>query len=249
MRPAFLIALTTSVLAAQNLRTSPADVAAGAKTFRSHCSPCHGLRAEGGRGPNLASGRFYHGSTDADLLNNISNGIPGTEMPGLYYSADRIWQVIAYIRSLGARETVTTGNAQRGAQLFRSYGCPQCHRIAGEGGRLAPDLTAIGQSRSPDYLRRAIVDPNADVPEGYWLVTCSDNSGAHYEGFVMNEDTYSIQFLDMNEQLHSYAKSDLKDYRVAKVSKMPSYKGALSETQLSDLVAYLASLRPQGGAR
>ena len=62
----------------QNPRTSPDDVAQGAKTFRSHCASCHGLHGEGGIGPRLASGRFYHGSTDADLLNNISNGIPGT---------------------------------------------------------------------------------------------------------------------------------------------------------------------------
>ena len=70
----------------RNPRTSPADVAAGAKTFRSHCGSCHGVNGEGGRGPNLTSGVFFHGSSDLDLLNNISDGIQGTEMPGLFYS-------------------------------------------------------------------------------------------------------------------------------------------------------------------
>jgi mono/diheme cytochrome c family protein len=84
----------------RNPRTSPDDVAAGARTFRQHCSACHGLNGEGGRGPNLANGQFYHGSSDLDLLNNISDGIPGTEMPSLFYSPDRVWQVVAYIRSL-----------------------------------------------------------------------------------------------------------------------------------------------------
>src|SRR5688572_22443118 len=80
----------------RNPRVTPNDVAAGAKTFRSHCAECHGLKGEGGRGPNLTEANFYHGSSDAELLKNISDGIPGTEMPGLFYSPDRVWQVIAY---------------------------------------------------------------------------------------------------------------------------------------------------------
>ncbi|MGH9663873.1 MAG: c-type cytochrome, partial [Bryobacteraceae bacterium] len=152
----------------RNPRTSAADVAAGALTFRSHCSPCHGFNGEGGRGPDLAIGRFYHGSTDLDLLNNISNGIAGTEMPGLFYSPDRVWQVVAYIRSLNADEK-PHGNPALGAQLFREKGCAQCHRIDGVGGRLGPDLTQIGESRSPSYLRRALLDPGAEVPQGYWI--------------------------------------------------------------------------------
>src|SRR6476646_10862636 len=97
----------------RNKNTSAEDVAAGAKTFHSHCSPCHGYAGEGGRGPNLAAGRFYHGSSDADLLKNISEGIPGTEMPGLFYNEDRIRQIIAYIRSLSVSEQ-TTGDVSRG---------------------------------------------------------------------------------------------------------------------------------------
>src|SRR5256714_14343944 len=143
-----LVALIwTASLAAQqpvrNPRTSPEDIALGAKTFRSHCAPCHGMRAEGGRGPNLASGRFYHGSSDADLLKNISEGIPGTEMPGLFYMEDRIRQIIAYIRSLHVSEQ-STGDVSRGAALFQSKGCTGCHRAGGQGGRLGPDLSQIG---------------------------------------------------------------------------------------------------------
>ncbi len=234
----------------RNPRTSPADLAAGAKTFRSHCSVCHGLNGEGGRGPNLAKGDFYHGSSDSDLLNNISSGIPGTEMPGLFYSPDRVWQVVAYIRSLNAAATVkAVGDPARGAALFRSKGCAPCHRVNGEGGRLGPDLTHIGRTRSPDHLRQSIIDPNADVPQRYWLVTCKDSSGKEYQGFLMNEDTYTVQLIDMQEQLHSFDKVELKEYRVEKASKMPSYKDALTGEELQDLVAFLVALRPHGGPR
>ena len=234
----------------RNPRTSPADVAAGAKTFRSHCAPCHGLNGEGGRGPNLASGVFFHGSSDLDLLNNISDGIPGTEMPGLFYSPDRVWQVVAHLRSLNAgKEAKAPADVARGVELFKSKGCQQCHRVNGAGGRLGPDLSEIGRIRSVEHLRAALVDPNADVRQRYWVVSLKDASGKSQEGFLMNEDSYTVQFIDMGERLHSVSKSGLKDYKVEKTSKMPSFKESLNTSELDQLVTYLSSLRPKGGAQ
>lgn len=236
--------------AERNPRTSPADVAAGARTFRSHCSPCHGMNGDGGRGPNLANGVFYRGSTDAALLANISQGIPGTEMPGLFYSPDRVWQVVAYLRSLNASGAPqAAADTAHGAQLYRGNGCANCHRVAGEGGRMGPDLTNIGQSRSAEHLRQAVTDPNADVRRRYWVVRARDAAGRPVEGFLMNEDTYTVQMIDAKSELHSLAKAELREYRVEKVSKMPSYKGKLAGDDLRDLVAYLSSLRPAGGAQ
>jgi putative heme-binding domain-containing protein len=229
----------------QNPRTSPDDVAQGAKTFRSHCASCHGLHGEGGVGPRLAGGRFYHGSTDADLLNNISDGIPGTGMPGNFYSPDRIWQVIAYIRSLNQGHTsAVPGDAAAGKAVYSSSGCAKCHRIQGEGGRLGPDLTYIGRTRSPEHLRDSVLNPNADVEERYWVVEATGNDGTRYSGFLMNEDTYTIQFLDSQEQLRSLNKDTLSSCKVTKESRMPSFRGKLTDAQITDLVAYLASLRP-----
>jgi putative heme-binding domain-containing protein len=229
----------------RNPRTTPEDIAAGAKSFHSHCAPCHGLKGEGGRGPNLASGRFYHGASDAELLANISDGIPGTEMPSLFYMEDRIWQIIAYIRSLNRSAERPTGDLARGMDLFRSKGCIGCHRVSGQGGGLGPDLSQIGKTRSPEHLRQSILDPGADVQPRYWVAKFKDGAGNAIEGFVMNEDTYTVQLMDMNEQLHSYEKAAIKDYRVEKTSKMPSYKESLTGEQLNDLLAYLASLRPE----
>jgi putative heme-binding domain-containing protein len=227
-------------------RITPADIAAGAKTFRSHCSPCHGMNGEGGRGPNLANGRFYHGSSDADLLRNISDGIQGTEMPGLFYSPDRVVQVIAYIRSLRPPRGKPGGNFEEGAAIFRAKGCPQCHRIRGEGGRLGPDLSTIGEMRSAAFLRESIIDPNADVRQQFWMVRCRDRAGQTYEGFLLNEDTYSVQFLDFQERMRSLDKAGLEDYRVEKKSHMPSFRDSLTDGELGELVAYLSSLRSEG---
>ncbi len=246
----FAAALWAIALLGQTDGTQPPkmtadDVTAGAKTFRSHCAECHGLNGEGGRGPNLSDGVFYHGSSDLDLLKNISNGIPGTEMPGLFYSSDRVWQVIAYLRSFSQHPSPErSGDRARGRALFASSGCANCHRIQGQGGLTGPDLTNVGKMRSAPHLREAITNPGADVRQRYWVVDLITDEGKSISGFLMNEDTYSVQFINSSGQLQSYAKSGLKSYKVEKISKMPSYKDRLGKKEVDDVVAYLSSLRP-----
>ena len=93
--------------------------------------------------------------------------------------------------------------------------------------RLGPDLSNIGNSRAAAHLRQALTEPNADVRERYWLVSAMQN-GKRVEGFLMNEDTYTVQFIGFRKQLHSLAKSTLTDYQVKKVSKMPSFSASMS---------------------
>ncbi|NIP72463.1 MAG: c-type cytochrome [Gammaproteobacteria bacterium] len=45
--------------------------------------------------------------------------------------------------------------------------CGACHKVAGEEGEFGPDLTRIGAVRDRDYLRRAILEPNAEIADGY----------------------------------------------------------------------------------
>ncbi len=55
----------------------------GRIAFRGSCALCHGIRAEGGRGPDLTLGTYSVGDTDADLYRVISTGAAGTEMHSL----------------------------------------------------------------------------------------------------------------------------------------------------------------------
>ena len=110
-------------------------------------------------------------------------------------------------------------------------------------GKTDADLTAIGELRSADYIRQSIVDPNADVRPQFWVAHGRDSSGQSFEGFLLNEDTYSVQFLDFHEQLRSVEKQGLVEYRVDKESHMPSFRDQLRPTELRDLVAYLSSQR------
>jgi mono/diheme cytochrome c family protein len=52
-------------------------------------------------------------------------------------------------------------------ELLTLFTCNACHMINGEGGEVGPDLSRIGATRDRDYLRAAIIDPNADIAEGF----------------------------------------------------------------------------------
>ena len=228
----------------ENPRQSPEDVAVGAKIFRSHCAVCHGLEGMGDRAPNLTTGQFRHATSDGALHEIISRGIPGTEMPGVYFNGAEVWQLVAYVRSLsGAGAETITGDAAAGQKIFASKGCAGCHRVNSEGGRSGPDLSRIGGARSPAHLRESVVSPNEKVLPNQWRVQATTKSGVKLSGRLLNEDTYTVQLVDAGQGLKSVAKAELASFEVLKETAMPSYEGAIAGKDLDDLLAYLVSLR------
>jgi cytochrome c oxidase cbb3-type subunit III len=229
------------------LPNSRADLARGEKLFEVHCALCHGPKGEGGRGPMLAQAKLSRAPDDAMLLKVIGEGIRGTEMPGAGAMSDHeVRQTAAYVRSLG-KVTLkpVPGNLTHGAEIYRDKGnCAVCHSIHGEGGVSGPDLADIGARRSAGYLRESLVDPQASVPEGYLLIKLVTKSGQTMNGIRVNEDSFSIQIRDDSGRSYSFWKTDVAEVDKQRgKSPMPSYKGQLSEDELTDLVAYLASLK------
>ena len=68
-----------------------------------NCSGCHSGYAGGGMGPNLRDSLWIYGSSDADLYATIAEGRPnGMPAWGERLPAQQIWQIIAYLRTLGS---------------------------------------------------------------------------------------------------------------------------------------------------
>src|SRR5260370_13692260 len=88
-RSAFLTPLSVMLLLAQAQAQNPARIEMGHKLFQKNCSACHGSEAKGGRGPDLTTGRWKSGSSDADTLRNILTGIAGTPIPALPIPEDQ----------------------------------------------------------------------------------------------------------------------------------------------------------------
>src|ERR1700675_1908253 len=102
---------------AQTLDTD--RVAAGQRLFETNCTACHGQNAKGGRGPNL-TGRLRHGALESEMADNITGGIPGTQMPAFPMPAENARAIVTYLRSLssGGLDLSMTGNAAGGQRVL-----------------------------------------------------------------------------------------------------------------------------------
>ena len=52
-------------------------------------------------------------------------------------------------------------------EAIAEFGCTACHKVGGGEADLGPDLTRIGRLRDKAYIRRSILDPNADISQGF----------------------------------------------------------------------------------
>jgi putative heme-binding domain-containing protein len=250
MRCVLLFTLATGFLYGQTnpLAGNAAAIDVGKGNFRLYCAPCHGIHAQGGRGPDLTRGSFSAGNTDADLFRVISKGVEGTEMTDY---ADRfddqmIWRFVAFIRSVArVSDAPVPGNPQHGRQIFQGKGgCTACHTAGGKGEGVGPSLTRVGRERSLDYLREKLLDPGKYITPGYNTIAVTLRDGKVIRGVEKGFDDFSTQLLDMNRQFHSYRKEEVASMKREETSLMPAdYGTRLTASEQTDLLAYLMSLR------
>lgn len=227
-----------------------AALTAGTRLFSQTCQACHGGEGRGDRAPALDA-RMSHGDRDGDVFLNIRNGIAGTGMPSFaQLTNDQTWQLVAYVRSLAgtrpASSTVASGNAAAGRQLFAGKGgCVSCHQVNGSGGVVGPDLSAVG-GNTEDNLRQKLLRPDRVLsgtpargsrePQTQ-IVKMPD--GREIRGVRRNEDSFSLQIVDITGKLHLIDKTKAA-LRSEDRSLMPVAR--LTAAELGDVVAYLKSL-------
>ena len=222
----------------------------GQNIFRGRCAVCHGIDAKGYRGSDLTSGDWVHGGGDRQIFTTITSGVAGTEMPGnTSLSEDEVWMLVSYLRTLSAPggPVAERGDAARGEQLFwasAGANCGRCHMVGGRGGRLGPNLSRIGASRSASALEREIRRPGEVIPIGFETITVTTREGRKIRGLRKNEDTFSVQLMTPAEDILSFMKPDVTVDAEPLRSLMPGYASErVSDADLHDIVRYLRTLR------
>ena len=135
------------------------------------------------------------------------------------------------------------GSTANGEELVKANGCLLCHRIGDTGSRVGPNLTDIGDRRTPERLQTSILKPDAEVLPENRFVRVSLKDGTTVRGRLLNHDGISIQLMDSEEQLRSFIIKDSNGYTILTKGLMPSFEGKLTAAQVSDIVAYLSSLK------
>jgi putative heme-binding domain-containing protein len=149
----------------------------------------------------------------------------------------------------------TRASAARGEAIYRreALRCVACHRVGREGGRVGPDLTAIGASSQLDYLIDSLVHPAKNVKEGYSTLVIQSLDGRVVAGIPLTRSSEEVVLRDATNREVRIRIADIEE-ESAGTSLMPAgLVDALSREELADLVRYLSELgragEPSGDGR
>jgi len=231
----------------------------GRNIYNQTCTVCHGPDGSAGEmGPALGEpARRYAQATDAQIFDAIKSGIPATQMPpfGSQLPDNDVWKVTAYIRGLRgtAFDASLPGDVAAGEQVFWGKGqCGSCHVIKAKGGLIGPDLTNIAGSRKAASIVSALTKdqhrvfgdggaiPRVLIPNTtYQPVRVTSADGKVISGVLKNEDSYSLQIMGTDNQLHMLERAKVKVI-YEKTSLMPTdFDKRLTPDELKNLLAFL----------
>ncbi len=125
--------------------------------------------------------------------NDTESPMPDVTGGGIGFNEAEVKAVIAYMQdSSGSEVTVEIPKMAPPAEgaakaeeaplttpeaVVTKYGCGGCHKIAGQTGEMGPDLTRIGATRNKEYLRQAMLAPDAVIAKGFTAGMMPNNYG------------------------------------------------------------------------
>ena len=127
----------------------------------------------------------------------------------------------------------------------------------GKGGRLGPDLTGVGGSRTREAIidsvrnlsRRlawGLTEATKEFSQEYESVTAETADGKQIKGVTLNEDSFTVQMMDSSEQIYLLQKDKLRFFQKTRESAMPKYNAdTLNDKDLDDIVAFLMHMGAQ----
>ena len=233
----------------------------GEQVYNQNCTSCHG--PNGGAG-EIAPEIIHNLSVplrgelnDNQILDVIRNGEPGTAMPAWKgkLADDDILKIGAFLHSLRgtAIDNPLAGNAAHGEEIFWGKGqCSSCHMLGGKGSLKGPDLTNVAAEYKSNLIVDALTKPNHRVygdggvhlralpaMDTYDAVHVTLTGGRAIDGVLLNQDSYSLQLMGDDNQLHLLDRSQVKAV-TNKPPLMPTdYDKRLTKEEFADLMAFL----------
>jgi putative heme-binding domain-containing protein len=153
--------------------------------------------------------------------------------PEVHAEIDRVRRVLA----------AAPGDPYKGEPIFVQR-CATCHTLFFKGGRIGPDLTAY-QRDDLGTLLPSVLDPSAEIREGFVNQVVSTNDGRTLSGFLADQDPSVIVLRGLDGQNVTLARSDVREMHAAPTSLMPDgLLNGLDDRALRDFFAYLRIPQP-----
>lgn len=139
------------------------------------------------------------------------------------------------------------GDIEAGKKLFWQHEklrCIACHRIEGQGGQVGPDLSSIGGKFDRAHLIESLLEPSAQIVEGYRATQLRLDGDRVAVGIVRREEADRLELVTSEAKLEQIAIEAIVERQVSKVSMMPTgLWESISPAEFTDLIAYLESRR------
>jgi putative membrane-bound dehydrogenase-like protein len=146
---------------------------------------------------------------------------------------------LAHYKTLLTEEFLASGDARAGREVFERS-CARCHLLFGEGATIGPDLTGSGRANL-DYVLSNLVDPSAVIDPAYRLTNVVTGDGRVYSGFVVHQGDKWLTLRTQEAQVR-LAMDQIELLQTSEQSMMPDgMLGSFTDTQVRDLIVYLAS--------
>ena len=153
------------------------------------------------------------------------------------------WTVSELLPMVSANEG--TRNFETGKKMFEITACYKCHRFAGTGGIVGPDLTGVAGRFNNQNLLESMIEPGKVISDQYEATTFLLESGKTVTGRVANLNGKTIKVIDdmLNPgKMVNINVDEVEEKVVSKTSMMPAgLLDRLSSDEILDLVAYLKS--------
>ena len=162
---------------------------------------------------------------------------PATPTPPLTGDARR------RVEEIGAILRRAPGDPYAGEATFLER-CGGCHKLFFKGGAVGPDLTPYQRDNLATLLP-SIVDPDAEIREGFQCYTVETRDGRTLSGFFVDRDNQVTVLRGLDGENVTLRSADIAEMRPLGRSLMPSgLLDGLTDPQLRDLFAYLRISQP-----
>jgi putative heme-binding domain-containing protein len=139
------------------------------------------------------------------------------------------------------------GDVAHGKDLFHKTAgvqCRNCHRIAGDGTELGPDLSQIGKKLDRAKLLESILEPSRNIEPQFVTWVVETTAGKVVTGILVRKDETEMIVKDAQNKQHRLLMSEVEGAHPQQKSLMPELLlREMTAQQVADLLAYLASLK------
>jgi quinoprotein glucose dehydrogenase len=143
-------------------------------------------------------------------------------------------------------ETLEGGDVAKGKKSFFenvAISCARCHQVGNQGGEVGPRLDGIGAKVDRKHLLESIVNPGAQIAEGFDFFLVTLKNGKAVAGITRKETKTELTLISPEDGLVTINKSDIKTKQKGPSGMPPGLQAVISKRELRDVIEYLASLK------